>query len=139
MPCQVAAPIRSGRSAPKYWATNVLTYPATPTGKQIIVQYSIPPASAAAKALDEYHSRNMRSTNIINDHVPVEMNSGSAMANTSRPPHGRDHQLSRLLGMQSLGGSESDELRRIIPETLPIGERPRVSWVGEAAIQAAFC
>ena len=98
LPGRRADPLR--RSAPKYWATNVLTYPATPTGKQIIVQYSIPPAMAAASALDEYHSRNIRSTNIIIDQVPVEMNKGSAMASTSRPPQGRDHQLASLFGIR---------------------------------------
>ena len=89
-----------------------------------MVQYSIPPANAAASVSDEYHNKNMRSMNIITDQVPVEMNSGRAIANTSRPPQGRDHQLLEFRDMPILGGTKTKEFRRSIPETPAIVQGP---------------
>src|SRR5213592_1032814 len=53
----------------------------------------MPPGSAAAVASGEYHVRNSRSMNHMIDQKHVCTTSGSATASTSRPPHGRDHQL----------------------------------------------
>ena len=92
-PCHITSPIRSPRRAPWYWATNVLTYMVTPKGKQIMVQWSMPAGMAAAIPSAECHSKNIRSTNNINEKNPVKITSGKAIATTSRPPHSRVHQL----------------------------------------------
>src|SRR6476469_5520617 len=49
-------------------------------------------AAISGSSADECHIRNIRSTNHWIDQNMVEMASGSAIASTSRPPQGRDHQ-----------------------------------------------
>src|SRR5262249_52806363 len=92
MPCLTARPMRSLRPAPKYCATNVLTNAAIPCGKQIIVQKNMPAGSAAAVDSGEYQVKNSRSMNQRIDQKAVCTTSGRAIASTSRPPQGRDHQ-----------------------------------------------
>ena len=84
--------MRRGCPAPWYCATNVLTYDATPSGKQTIAKWTMPAGKTAAIDSSEYHRRNMRSMKFITVHAPVETNNGTAIRSTSRPPQGRDHQ-----------------------------------------------
>ena len=63
IPCHIAGPTLSGREAPIYWATKVLTYPEVPIKRLIKVKLRIPVGSAAAKACGEYQDKNIRSIN----------------------------------------------------------------------------
>jgi hypothetical protein len=56
------------------------------------LQWSIAAGIAAPMASAEYHNKNIRSTNIISDHEPVEMI--KAICTTSLPPHFRAHHVS---------------------------------------------
>src|SRR5262245_25255887 len=98
-----------------------------PSGRQIIVQWNMPPGSAAAVASLEYHVRNSRSMNHMIDQKQVWTTSGRATARTSRPPHGRFH--------QSVGAGAAPEPHAVTSYgfkisfsactlPLPIGETP---------------
>ena len=63
----------------------------------------MPAGSAAATESREYHIRYIRSMNHMIDQNAVCTISGSATASTSRPPHGRDHQLESLAGAPQRG------------------------------------
>ena len=91
MPCHIAAPIRSGRPAPKYWATNVVRYSPVPVKRATIAHTANSPVTAPATASAEYQVRNRRSTKVwsVNDRCPRI--SGYARSATSRPPPGPDH------------------------------------------------
>ena len=62
MPCQIAAPIRSGRPAPRYWATNVVVYSPAPMQRPITAHTVNSAVTAPATASAEYQVRNSRST-----------------------------------------------------------------------------
>src|SRR5262245_4395340 len=86
MPCHSAAPIRSGRFAPWYWATKVVTYSPTAVKSPITAQVMNIPVAAPATASGEYQVRNTRSTKvgIVND-MWLRI-SGYETRSTSRTP-----------------------------------------------------
>src|SRR5262245_25740033 len=115
MPCHSADPMRSGRFAPWYCATNVVTYSPTAVNKPITAQVMNMPVAAPATASGEYQVRNTRSTNvwIVND-MWLRI-SGYETRSTSRTPPSPASAARHLASTASGGLGELQPVERDAP------------------------